>query len=244
MRILGLDAAGHACAACVWEDGKVLAVAEEKMERGQDARLVPLVLEVMGKAGTDFPQLDRFAVTRGPGSFTGLRIGLAAARGFGLASEKPVIGVDRFSIYREQFINNPSPLEGAESLTPPRNRCAISTLPQGEGDFGQDLLVVLDSKRIELFCRLYPAEGAPHEAGMMTPEEIAALMRERAHLAICGDANDLLRPALPESAVYLDAAAPEVVTCAALAALADPQDPAFLPRPLYLRAPDVTLKKQ
>jgi tRNA threonylcarbamoyladenosine biosynthesis protein TsaB len=212
MLILGLDAAGHACAACVWQDGEVLAAAEERMERGQDARLVPLTLEVMARAGTDFKQLDRIAVTRGPGSFTGLRIGLATARGFGLAAGKPVIGMDRFSLYREQ------------------QKAQLA-----------DVLVVLDSKRLELFCRLYSGQGVPHEGGMMTPEQIAALVRERPHVAVCGDANDLLHPLLKESVAYLEANESEVITCAALVALADPQDPVFLPRPLYLRAPDVTL---
>ena len=237
------------------------------MERGQDARLVPLVLEVMAEAKTDFPQLDRLAVTRGPGSFTGLRIGLAATRGFGLAADKPVIGIDRFSLYREQQFKKPSPLageeaktracaskplvfagEGVSSMTPPRNRKAISTLPQGEGDsiqktYTEDVFVVLDSKRLELFCRHYPAKGAAHEACMMTPDEIATLTRERPSLVVCGDALELLRPHLPPSVIYSNATESEVVTCAALAALADPHDPAYLPRPLYLRAPDVTIAK-
>ena len=107
----------------------------------------------------------------------------------------------------------------------------------------EDVLVVLDSKRLELFCRLYPAQDTPHEAGMMTPEEISTLIHERKCLVVCGDALDLLRPHLPPSVIYSKATEPEAVTCAALAALADPHDPAYLPRPLYLRAPDVTMPK-
>ena len=116
MLILSLDTAGQACAVCVWRDGVVLAAREERMARGQDARLVPLLLEVMAAAGVAFPQLDRIAVTRGPGSFTGLRIGLATARGLGLAADKPVIGIDRFSIHAaqqgrrgESLCRNPEP---------------------------------------------------------------------------------------------------------------------------------------
>src|SRR3984957_2129291 len=103
MLILSLDSAGSGCSACIWRDGQVVAAAAESMQRGQDRRLMPLILEVMKKANTEFEALDRITVTRGPGSFTGLRIGLAAARGIGLAAGKPVIGIDRFSIYREMF---------------------------------------------------------------------------------------------------------------------------------------------
>lgn len=84
MLILSLECAGGGCGACVMKDDVVLALAEESMARGQDARLMPLVQEVMARAGVDYAELDRVAVTRGPGSFTGLRIGLAAARGLGL----------------------------------------------------------------------------------------------------------------------------------------------------------------
>ncbi len=103
MLILSLDSAGNGCGACVWHDGNILASAEEPMERGQDQRLMPLILDIMKKANVTFDQLDRIAVTRGPGSFTGLRIGLAAARGIGIASGKPVIGIDRFSIFHAQM---------------------------------------------------------------------------------------------------------------------------------------------
>src|SRR5271168_4937059 len=102
MLILSLDSAGAGCGVTVWRDGKILATHAEHMERGQDQRLMPLVLEIMKKAGVTFGDLDRIAVTRGPGSFTGLRIGLAAARGIGLAANKPVIGIDRFSIFHAQ----------------------------------------------------------------------------------------------------------------------------------------------
>ncbi|NTU76676.1 MAG: tRNA (adenosine(37)-N6)-threonylcarbamoyltransferase complex dimerization subunit type 1 TsaB [Alphaproteobacteria bacterium] len=214
MRILSIDSAGKGCAACVWQDGEVLALAEERMERGQDARLVPLVQEVMAAASCAFDALDRIAVTRGPGSFTGLRIGLATARGLGLASGKPVIGVDRFSVFRAQ-----------------------------QGALRDNLLVVIDSKRRELFVRAYAAAGATPEAGMMAPEELAAMAKNLAGPVVArGDALDMMRSFLPQEVAFCSATEPEVVTCAALAALADDRDPAFLPRPLYLRPPDVTVR--
>lgn len=190
------------------------ALAEERMERGQDARLMPLILEVMSRAELDFPQLDRIAVTRGPGSFTGLRISLAAARGIGLAADKPVVGIDRFRIYREQYKTH-------------------------LGNF----LVVLQSKRQELFCCSYPASGETAEPCMLMPEEIASLTGKNAPLMVVGDAQELLRGLLPPSTTVGQATQPEVVTSAVLAAGIAINDPDFLARPLYLRAPDVTFAK-
>lgn len=170
MIVLGIDSASAGCAACVVEDGAVLAQKSEAMERGQDARLIPLVQEVLAQAGKSYDALDRIAVTRGPGSFTGIRIGLAAARGIGLAAEKPVFGLDRFRLLRAHH--------GAQA---------------------DRLMIVLESRRLELYVMrpdgaapemLPPAavqdllrehpewvvagDGAGHLAGLLPSERILA----------------------------------------------------------------------
>ena len=95
MRILAIDTALTACAAGVVDHPSDRILAEESvaMARGQAEALMPLVARVMDKAGMSFSDLDRIAVTVGPGSFTGLRVGIAAARGIALASGKPAVGV-------------------------------------------------------------------------------------------------------------------------------------------------------
>lgn len=93
MMILALDTCLFACSAAVVRDGAVLASRIEPMSRGHQERLAPLVAEVMGEAGAGFDQLDRVAVTVGPGSFTGLRVGLAFAKGLSAALGVPAIGV-------------------------------------------------------------------------------------------------------------------------------------------------------
>lgn len=195
MRILAIDSCGSSCGICVWQDGRVLAQKQEQMERGQDARLMPMVMEALAQSGLDFTDLDRIAVTRGPGSFTGVRVGIAAARGIGLASGKPVIGIDRFSIYH--------------------------TLHEHK-----DLLVVINSKRAELFCKFFPATGAPYDACMMTQEEIDIFLSSHPGTETAGDI------ATPDDDI--------LPACAKLAAACDAQNPDYIPRPLYLRAPDVT----
>lgn len=165
---------------------------------------MPLVLATLADAGLEFIALDRIAATTGPGSFTGIRIGLAAARGMGLAAAKPVIGIDRFSIYQTVAAAQP-------------------------------LLIVLESRRAELFVQYN--RDTPH---MWTREQIADFLTNNPTVKLAGDSALQFFPGteimpLPQS---------EVIVCATLAAQADAANPAFLPRPFYLRAPDVTMARQ
>lgn len=217
MKILAIDSAAAGCNVCVWEDGNVLSVKTEQMMRGQDARLVPLIEEVVEEASITYEDLDMVAVIRGPGSFTGLRVGLATARGIGLASEKPVVGIDRFSIYKDLFVDDPRPL-----------------------------LVAIESRRLELFVTLFEEreEGSydPETATMLPPEEIVELAQQHPTAIIVGDAQAPLSKYFDKSR-FINPKEPEVIACARLAAIATIGEPRFLPRPLYLRAPDVCLPK-
>ncbi|MDO8324866.1 MAG: tRNA (adenosine(37)-N6)-threonylcarbamoyltransferase complex dimerization subunit type 1 TsaB [Phenylobacterium sp.] len=91
--LLAIDTCLGACSAAVLDGGRVLASRVEPMARGHQERLAPLVAQVMTQAGVAFDQLDRVGVTIGPGSFTGLRVGLAFAKGLGAALSIPVVGV-------------------------------------------------------------------------------------------------------------------------------------------------------
>jgi tRNA threonylcarbamoyladenosine biosynthesis protein TsaB len=93
MIVLALDTAQNACSVAVLDGDRTLASATEPMQRGHQERLAPMVAEVMVQAGACFDQLDRIGVTVGPGSFTGLRVGLAFAKAMSLALDIPCIGV-------------------------------------------------------------------------------------------------------------------------------------------------------
>jgi len=82
MLILAIDTALDACAAGVLdtEAGRLIAMESQAMKRGHAEALMPLIGRVMKDSGVAFASLDRIAVTTGPGSFTGLRVGLSAAR--------------------------------------------------------------------------------------------------------------------------------------------------------------------
>jgi tRNA threonylcarbamoyladenosine biosynthesis protein TsaB len=90
---LGLDTCLNACSVAVLDDGEVRAHASEVMARGHQERLAPMVERVMAQAGLAFDRLDRIGVTVGPGSFTGLRVGVAFAKGLGAALAVPAVGV-------------------------------------------------------------------------------------------------------------------------------------------------------
>ncbi|MGA0603333.1 tRNA (adenosine(37)-N6)-threonylcarbamoyltransferase complex dimerization subunit type 1 TsaB [Caulobacter sp. KR2-114] len=91
--VLALDTCLGACSVAVTADGRVLASACEPMTRGHQERLAVMAREVMAQAGIGFAALDRIGVTVGPGSFTGLRVGVAFAKGLGLALGVPCVGV-------------------------------------------------------------------------------------------------------------------------------------------------------
>jgi tRNA threonylcarbamoyladenosine biosynthesis protein TsaB len=93
MLILGINTAGDACEAALVRDGAAVAERSEPMAQGHDVRLAPLVDELMRTTGVAFTALNRVAVVVGPGSFTGIRVGVAFARGLSLSLDIPSVGV-------------------------------------------------------------------------------------------------------------------------------------------------------
>src|SRR6476646_11624429 len=107
MRVLAIDTALEACAAAVLDTGAGMAAQESKiMVRGHAEALMPLIERVMRAAAAGFADIDRIAVTTGPGSFTGLRVGIAAARGIALAADKPAVGLSTLSADAAPHIAN------------------------------------------------------------------------------------------------------------------------------------------
>src|SRR5215813_5346925 len=105
MRVLAIDTALEACSAAVFDTNSGIAASETRgMARGHAEQLMPLVARVMNKAGLEFAELDRIAVTTGPGSFTGLRVGISAARGIALAAGKPAIGLSTLAGFAAPLI--------------------------------------------------------------------------------------------------------------------------------------------
>ncbi|WP_409432678.1 tRNA (adenosine(37)-N6)-threonylcarbamoyltransferase complex dimerization subunit type 1 TsaB [Litorimonas sp. RW-G-Af-16] len=98
MLTLGLDSTSAYCSVSLVDDARVLGHISEKINRGHAERLAPMVDEVLTEASVDASAIERIAVCTGPGSFTGLRVALAYAKGFALPRSLPVIGIDALAV--------------------------------------------------------------------------------------------------------------------------------------------------
>lgn len=222
--ILGMDTATSGCGVAVIRDGVCLARLQERMARGQSEALMPMVRAVLADAGLVPADLDAVAVTRGPGAFTGLRIGLAAAKAFALALGKPCIGVGTFDVIAH---------DAAAVLGPGRPVDAI--------------LVAIETKRDDLYLCLADPAGARLAEGIAAPAETAVdLCMPHGWVAVAGDGRERALAALggagERRAVGVDGcdvANPETVARLGALSLADPASAPAVP--LYLRPPDVTL---
>ncbi|HEC90607.1 MAG TPA: tRNA (adenosine(37)-N6)-threonylcarbamoyltransferase complex dimerization subunit type 1 TsaB [Alphaproteobacteria bacterium] len=220
MKILALDTATKSCSAAISRDGKVVAHRFRLMERGQAEGLAPMVAEVLLEAGEDIPGLDLIAVTIGPGAFTGLRIGLAAATGYALAAGLPILGATTLEV-------------------------VAAGIGKEEPD-GRSILVALDSKRADLYVQVFsPGLEATGEPLAVAAGGLAAMLGN-GPLLVVGDAagaavralRDAGLDAEPSAAAGLPDAANLCTIAGRRAAETSPKVGAPPPRPLYLRLPD------
>jgi tRNA threonylcarbamoyladenosine biosynthesis protein TsaB len=215
MRVLAIDTALEACSAAVLDTEGAGIVAHESlpMVRGHAEALMPLIARVMDRAAIDFASLDRIAVTTGPGSFTGLRVGIAAARGIGLASGKPVVGLSTLAAYAAPFI------------------AADGTLP---------VVVAIDARHDHVYLQVFGPAGRTIVAPRLSPLREALRVSATGAPRLIGTAAKILAAAWPAGERRPSAVeqrrAPDIDWVARLGAAADDTDAS--PKPLYLRAPD------
>jgi tRNA threonylcarbamoyladenosine biosynthesis protein TsaB len=182
------------------------------MDRGHAEALVPMIADVLAAAALTATELDAVAVTVGPGAFTGVRIGLAAARGLALAAKIPCIGITTFDAVAEP---------------------ALAELGAGE-----TLVAAIESKRAELFLQVFASDAPSPEPFAAAPAD--ALARFPAgRLLLAGDGAERLAASLGARARLSASGAPRAAAFAPLAArrLAEGA-PAQPPRPFYMRPPD------
>ncbi len=217
--ILAFDTAMSACSACVSKGDRVLSHRFRSMERGQAEILMPMIADVLSEAGIGPDGLGLVATTVGPGAFTGVRIGIATARGLALGRGVPVLGLTTM-----EAVAAANPTEGP-------------------------LLVVLETKRSDFYVQLFRADGALGEAPQAMEADAILAGLPGGPIAVVGDGADRLIEVLGVGAAPLERVrGPDIADATVLAALAarrlrDGADPSGFPalRPLYLRPPDVVM---
>ena len=176
MTLLGFDTATTACSVALWAGGGVAAHRCVAAAAGHAEMLVPLLREVAAEAGTGLASVDAFAVTIGPGSFTGIRIGLATARGLALAAGRPLIGLSTLEVL-------------------------AAGVPESERD--SPILAALDARRgglyVQLFDRALRPLCAPRAA---STEALPGLLGERIDgcpLIVTGTGSEAAVKSLPRA---------------------------------------------
>jgi tRNA threonylcarbamoyl adenosine modification protein YeaZ len=227
MICLAFDTALDACSAAVWADGRVLAEDSVAAARGHAELLFPLLARLLDDAGVGYPEIDRIGVTIGPGSFTGVRVGVAAARGLALALGRPAVGV--------------STLEALAATAAARG-------PILADSHDSRLAAAIDARRGEIYLQVFailpnssslipvtsPEALTPKDAAGRLPEDAVALVGTGAALVGAAAARRDLRVVEPAGPID-----PGVL--AGIAAAREIETGAPPPSPLYLRAPDAKL---
>ncbi len=215
MRILALDTALGLCSACVYDGttGATLSAESLIMDKGHAESLLPLVERVIGKISGKFQSIDRVAVSVGPGSFTGLRVALAAARAFGVALRVPVVGVTTLSAF---------------------------ALPYLFDDAERVIASVIDARHDHLYAQIMSHDGhilmAPD---VISISAMADQLRGKS-VRVVGNGARLLEDWLTDRGEDVvcdgDIYGPDIVAIAQLGQIATPH--LAQPTPLYLKPPD------
>src|SRR5262245_39438120 len=224
MNILAFDTClGAVSVAVRWRgpDGWLWREACELRSAGHAERLMPMIAEVMAGtgAGADFAGLDRIAVTQGPGGFTSVRVGIAAARALALATGKPVVAATSLAVMAHR----------AEKIL------AEMGAPLG----ARRLMVAVDARRGALFVQSFAAGNvATAEAQLLTPAEAVRGLGGEAAVVV-GSGAAAVAALAQETGVAAEAHFPELQPNACnLAMMAADLPPTSPVKPVYLRLPD------
>ncbi len=210
MKILAVDTALGGCSVALLEDGKILAHIFEAMDRGHAERLAPMVEEAM--KGTDFSALERLAVTTGPGTFTGQRVGLAFMRGLRLALQIPLTGITTLEAIAAAAMHEAGKTRAA---------------------------AIHDARREEAYLLLRDGGSIELEPSVMLFSDAVERIRAFGPCALAGTGAAAAKESLGGGFTLSTVRQPDALWVARLAQKLPA--PKLAPGPLYLRAPDAKL---
>jgi tRNA threonylcarbamoyladenosine biosynthesis protein TsaB len=227
MICLAFDTVLDTCSAAIWADGAVLASESVAAARGHAELLFPMLARVLDKAGLDYPAIDRIGVTIGPGSFTGVRVGVAAARGLALALGRPAVGI--------------STLEALAATAIARDHI-LAEAPDAK------IAAAIDARRGEIYFQVFATLPNSSSLTAMTSPEVVAPEEAARQLpggpvVMIGSGAALVDAALGRANIRIEAS-PGVIDPGVLAGVVAARTieaDAPPPSPLYLRAPDAKL---
>jgi tRNA threonylcarbamoyladenosine biosynthesis protein TsaB len=167
-RILNIETSTSVCSVSISAGNTIITLKETRVDRSHAALLTVMISEVMRGSGTGFPQLSAVAVSKGPGSYTGLRIGVSTAKGICYASGLPLIATDTMKTMALKVINESlNASEGAEKTI--FQSGAASGLVQYTGELTSEknqsgnilLCPMIDARRMEVYLALFDLHGNP-----------------------------------------------------------------------------------
>ena len=214
MLCLGIDTALGACSTAVVDETGTRSRLFELMTTGHAEAIAPMAEQLMREDGLAFSDLGRIAVTTGPGTFTGQRIGLAFARGLALALQLPCVGVTTLE--------------------------AIAAAAR-DANPGRAVMVALDARKGEAYVQLFAAGGTQIDAPALLTYAAAAsaIHAHESDLVLAGTAAALIAPLSGRGDAVCDITQPDAAWVARLGLNRDPAG--YPPAPLYLRVPDAKL---
>jgi len=213
MRILAIDTALEACSVALLDGNSVVAEETQLMARGHAEALMPMLARLRETAAFYFNIIDRIAVTVGPGSFTGLRVGIAAARGIALATGKPAVGITTLEALAAPLI---------------------------AGDASSPVVSVIDARHNHVYLQAFGTDGDDLVSARVVsvPDALDLIVPLQPRLV--GNAAQLLAAAWPADqpapASIDQQPAPLIDWVGRLGQLAEAG--AAPPKPYYLKAPD------
>lgn len=215
MSVLAIDTSMQACSAAVFVDGRLSEIFEARA-RGHADAIMPMISRVMAEAGVGFDTLDKLAVTTGPGTFTGVRVGVAAARGLALATSLPLIGRSSLWVMARGLASTEAVVNG------------------------HTILIAADARRGEVYWALFDAEGNEmRPPAASSPTDVVAKL-PNSQVVVAGSGASLIGQAAGEAGKEISVVREDLLPRAGWLATgaANLEAPSEPPKPLYLRAPD------
>ena len=215
MRVLAIDTSCGACSVAVYDSAARQTLASESvaMAKGHAEALAPMVQRVMESVEGGFPTLGRVAVCVGPGSFTGIRIGLSMGRAIGVALSAPVVGVSSLVAFAGPLLADPRP--GV-------------------------IIAAIDANHGQIYFQLFEPSGRPLFAPRVAKLRDAIRLIGGGTARLCGNAASIIADETAKTGGDFDAsqatAFPDIVAIARAGLALDPASAP--PRPIYIKPPD------